>query len=101
MRADRHYLDLLAARAPSGSTRLVPIASLNSPGISDVPALVPLIDSVKQHGVLQPLLVQDRGNDACQLGASARAGCTRTRRRSNGNAVARGSRLGLTILLGA
>jgi hypothetical protein len=62
MRADRHYVDLLAARAPCGSTRVVPITSLDPPGVADIPGLVPLIDSVKQHGVLQPLLVQERGN---------------------------------------
>lgn len=63
MRADRHYVDFLVSRSaqddvsPSG-VRLLPIASLESPAVSDVPALVPLLDSVRQHGILQPLLVQ-------------------------------------------
>jgi signal transduction histidine kinase len=62
MRADRHYVDLLASRTTASRDRLVPIASIEAPDVSDVPALVPLIDSVKQHGVLQPLLVQERGD---------------------------------------
>jgi signal transduction histidine kinase len=60
MRADRHYVDLIATRGAAGHERMIPIASLDPPGITDVPALVPLIDSVKQHGVLQPLLVRER-----------------------------------------
>lgn len=38
----------------------MPIVSLEAPRVDDVPALVPLIESVRQHGVLQPLLVCDR-----------------------------------------
>lgn len=59
MRADRHYVDLLASRTPHGRERTIPVASFEAPGITDVPALVPLIDSVRQHGILQPLLVQE------------------------------------------
>ena len=61
MRAEPHYVDLLASRAaPSNRERSVPVSSLESPAIGDVPALVPLIESVKKHGILQPLLVQER-----------------------------------------
>jgi ParB-like chromosome segregation protein Spo0J len=60
MRADRHYVDFIASRTPAGVERTLAISSLESPGITDVPALVPLIESVKQHGVLQPLIVQQR-----------------------------------------
>jgi hypothetical protein len=60
MRADRHYVDLLASRVPAGRERTVPVASLDSPGIIDMPGLAPLIESVKLHGVLQPLIVHER-----------------------------------------
>jgi hypothetical protein len=60
MRADRHYVDLLASRAPAGRERMIAVSSIESPGVDDVPGLVPLIDSVKQHGILQPLLVYER-----------------------------------------
>ena len=60
MRAEPHYVDLLASRAATPRERNVPVASLESPAVADIPALVPLIESVKRHGVLQPLLVQER-----------------------------------------
>src|SRR6187455_913098 len=60
MRADPHYVDLLASRAAATRERSVPVGSLETPAVDDVPALVPLIESVKKHGVLQPLLVQER-----------------------------------------
>lgn len=60
MRADRHYVDLIASRTPAAHDRIVPVSSLDAPAITDVPALVPLIDSVKRHGVLQPLIVVER-----------------------------------------
>jgi len=60
MRADPHYVDLLASRAAASRERSVPVASLEKPAVADVPALVPLIESLKKHGVLQPLLVQER-----------------------------------------
>ncbi len=61
MRADRHYVDLIASRAAAGRERCIAVTALEPPAIADVPALVPLIDSVKQHGILQPLLVNERG----------------------------------------
>ena len=61
MRADRHYVDLIASRAAAGRERSIAVTALEPPAVPDVPALVPLIDSVKQHGILQPLLVNERG----------------------------------------
>ncbi len=59
MRADRHYVDLLSSQASPRRDRSLPVSTLDAPAVSDVPALVPLIDSVRQHGILQPLLVQE------------------------------------------
>lgn len=61
MRADRHYVDLIASRGAAGRERSIAVTALEPPAVADVPALVPLIDSVKQHGILQPLLVNERG----------------------------------------
>ena len=61
MRADRHYVDLIASRGAAGRERSIAVTALDTPSVADVPALVPLIDSVKQHGILQPLLVNERG----------------------------------------
>lgn len=60
MRADRHYVDLLAAPPAATRERVLPIGSLDAPRVDDVPALVPLIESVRQFGILQPLLVSER-----------------------------------------
>jgi len=60
MRADPHYVDLLASRAAATRERSVPVGSLETPAVADVPALVPLIESVRKHGVLQPLIVHER-----------------------------------------
>ena len=60
MRADSHYVDLLTSRSPATREGRIAVAMLDAPQIADVPALVPLIESVRQHGVLQPLLVQER-----------------------------------------
>lgn len=59
MRADRHYVDLLSSHAAPRRDRSLPVSAFDAPAISDVPALVPLIDSVRHHGILQPLLVQE------------------------------------------
>jgi hypothetical protein len=60
MRADPHYVDLLAARTSHGRERTLAVQSIDGPVVADTTALSPLIESIRRHGVLQPLLVQDR-----------------------------------------
>ncbi len=60
MRAEAHYVDLLASRAPAARERTLPIQSIDAPVFVDQPAIAPLIESIRRHGVLQPLIVQDR-----------------------------------------
>ncbi len=60
MRADPHYVDLLASRMPAGRERTVAVSSLDAPDVADLPDLAPLVESVKRHGILQPLLVCER-----------------------------------------
>jgi len=60
MRADRHYVDQLAD-ASGQPVRMIPIDDLDG-AATDATALRPLIESVRRHGVLQPLLVRrDQG----------------------------------------
>lgn len=60
MRADAHYVEQLDAAPVVPSVRLVEASSIEVRGDAPRPTL-PFIDSVKRHGVLQPLLVQMRG----------------------------------------
>ena len=60
MRADPHYVDLLASRSSSGRERILAVQSIDAPFLADSSAVVPLVESIKRDGVLQPLLVQER-----------------------------------------
>jgi hypothetical protein len=58
MRADPHYVDLLASRSSMGRERVLSVQSIDAPLLAEPsPALV---DSIKRDGLLQPLLVQQR-----------------------------------------
>jgi hypothetical protein len=68
MRADAHYVDWLASGPPGGreqmlDPRLISIADAVAAmaPVSDDAAMATLAESVKAHGLLQPLLVQSRG----------------------------------------
>src|SRR5262249_34919506 len=58
MRADPHYVDLLASRSSTGRERVLPVQSIDAPLLADPSPL--LVESIKRDGVLQPLLVQQR-----------------------------------------
>jgi hypothetical protein len=60
MRADPHYVDLLASRVSSGRERMLPASSIEAPAPDDPASIMALVESVKHHGMLQPLLVQER-----------------------------------------
>jgi hypothetical protein len=58
MRADPHYVDLLASRSSTGRDRVLSVQSIDAALLSDPsPSLT---ESIKRDGVLQPLLVQQR-----------------------------------------
>ncbi len=61
MRAESHYVDLLSSRSAPHRERTLPPRSIEAPGLSDISASRPLVDSVRRNGVLEPLLVQSRG----------------------------------------
>jgi ParB/RepB/Spo0J family partition protein len=60
MRADPHYVDLLAARTSVGRERMLSIHAIDAPPRLDASTLASLVDSVKRYGILQPILVQER-----------------------------------------
>ena len=58
MRADPHYVDLLASRSSTGRERVLAVQAIDAPLLADPSPS--LIESIKRDGVLQPLLVQQR-----------------------------------------
>ena len=61
MRADRHYVEQLDRPATDFVIRVLPIASIDI-GARRIETIPALVQSVKRHGVLQPLLVtQENG----------------------------------------
>ena len=60
MRADRHYVDQLAAPAAGQPVRMLPIAQVDLEAPRPHADLRPLIESVRVHGIVQPLLVRRR-----------------------------------------
>jgi len=60
MRADRHYVDQLDAASAGQAVRMIPLAALSGQPAEPSPALRPLIESIRLHGILHPLLVRRR-----------------------------------------
>lgn len=65
MRADAHYVDQLTGRSPDVPMRLVAVEDIDEPEAASSVAtgdLRPLVLSIKEHGVVQPLLVLRTGD---------------------------------------
>ena len=60
MRADPHYVDLLASRAAAAPVQLIPITDIDGARAFGERELGPLVESVTSHGIVQPLLVRRR-----------------------------------------
>jgi ParB-like chromosome segregation protein Spo0J len=58
MRADAHYVDQLSARMPTAREQQVDVRSIDAPALADAASLTQLTSSIREHGVLQPLLVR-------------------------------------------
>ena len=58
MRADRHYVDQLDAPSAGHPLRMIPPSALIAQGAEPSPALRPLIESIRTHGIVHPLLVR-------------------------------------------
>jgi ParB-like chromosome segregation protein Spo0J len=57
MRADAHYVEQLSAPPPARD-QMIDVKSLDSAPLADAAALGPLTESIRRHGVLQPLLIR-------------------------------------------
>jgi hypothetical protein len=62
MRADAHYVDHLDSRQPVGPDSWLDPSTIESAQVVDDASLSELVDSIRRHGILQPLLVQHRDN---------------------------------------
>ena len=60
MRADRHYVDQLDAPSAGQPVRMIPLSSLIGQPAEATPALRPLIESIRLHGIVHPLIVRRR-----------------------------------------
>lgn len=62
MRADAHYVDWLASGPPGGREQMLDPRQVScGDAVADAAAVETLAESIKAHGLLQPLLVQSRG----------------------------------------
>lgn len=60
MRADRHYVDQLDSPSAGQPVRMIPLSSLIGPPAEATPAVRPLIESIRLHGIVHPLIVRRR-----------------------------------------
>jgi hypothetical protein len=61
MRADAHYVEQLDSTLFNAPVRFIDVHTLDSPRPDDAPApSAAFVESIKRHGVLQPLLVRNR-----------------------------------------
>ncbi len=82
MRADAHYVDQLTSRSPDMTVRFIPRDEIDGGGEVDAESVESLAESIRTHGLLQPLLVRRDDNryrliaGRRRLAASALAGLT-------------------------
>jgi hypothetical protein len=62
MRADQHYVDQLAAPTGGQPVRMLPLAQIDAEASLSQIELRPLIESIRSHGIVHPLLVRPRGS---------------------------------------
>lgn len=60
MRAERHYVDSINSGSAGVPIRLIPLSQFDQPPAPPAAGLDPLIKSIRQHGIIQPLLVRKR-----------------------------------------
>jgi len=72
MRADRHYVDQLDSPSGGDPVRMIPPSSLIAQGAEPTAALRPLIESIRLHGIIHPLLVRRRDSQYVVLAGRKR-----------------------------
>lgn len=58
MRHDAHYVDQLDALAPPAVLRMLPLGRIDAPSCDDGPAIEALARSIRQVGIVEPLVVR-------------------------------------------
>ena len=58
MRADRHYVDQLATPSAGQPVRMLPVTQIEYDAARPQSDIRPLIESIRVHGIVQPLLVR-------------------------------------------
>ncbi len=58
MRADQHYVDQLSGQSAGQPVRMVPLAQIDSDESASRADLRPLIESIRTHGIVHPLLLR-------------------------------------------
>jgi hypothetical protein len=72
MRADRHYVDLLAAPAAGQPIRMIALGDIDAAALPAQTDLRSLIDSIRALGVVQPLMVRRRDAKYSLIGGRKR-----------------------------
>ena len=62
MRRERHYVEQLMGDAPLRTVREIPVGDIDPPPAAENAALDELAQSIREVGILQPLLVVQQGN---------------------------------------
>lgn len=58
MRHDSHYVDQLDGSAPPAVLRLLPLGGIDAPACDDLPGIEALARSIRQVGIVEPLVVR-------------------------------------------
>ena len=77
MRADAHYVEQLDARAPALTVQLVAVHAIDCGDSRPVEPSPALIESIKRHGVLEPLVLQRSGGAYHTLAGAKRLAAAR------------------------
>lgn len=80
MRADRHYVDLLASPSAALPVRMVAVNQIDSDGTVARNDLQPLVESVRLLGIIQPLLVRRRDSRYAVMAGRKRLAVAQTLR---------------------
>jgi ParB/RepB/Spo0J family partition protein len=77
MRADTHYVDHLGSQAAGQPVRMVAVDQIASPQAIDAADLRPLIDSIRTHGIVHPLLIARRDTGYAAIAGHKRLAAAR------------------------
>jgi predicted component of type VI protein secretion system len=80
MRADRHYVDQLASSTEAQPVRMVPVGQIDTDRPHVRTDLRALLESIRSHGIVHPLLVRRQGSRYSVVAGRKRLAVARTLR---------------------